>query len=128
MAADPGYFNLLSSDQIEDIIVNLSQQKPDYTEQELISAINHYDDNDAFLVLKWISGTRKLPCPSQSREALFTEKLLAEVHYIVRRSVLQVDHGFIGNAHQSAKEADFDVGVFSFLQLLAHNVFCWVDT
>ena len=52
MAADPGYFNLLSSDQIEDIIVNLSQQKPDYTEQELISAINHYDDNDAFLVLK----------------------------------------------------------------------------
>lgn len=47
-----GYGNLLSKEQLEDILSNLKMQKHDYSDSELEAAINHYSKKDSFYEIK----------------------------------------------------------------------------
>ncbi|MGO2476804.1 MAG: DUF7716 domain-containing protein [Pseudoalteromonas sp.] len=47
-----GFGNVLSAEQLEDIISNLKMQKAGYSDAELETAINYYDENDAFFELE----------------------------------------------------------------------------
>lgn len=47
-----GYSNFLNLDQMEDIVSNLKMQKSNYSENELINAIEYYFSHDAFLDIK----------------------------------------------------------------------------
>jgi hypothetical protein len=43
-----GYCSFLNLDQLEDIIANIRDQRPDYSDAELLEAINYYVERDAF--------------------------------------------------------------------------------
>ena len=47
-----GYGNVMSVDQLMDILQVLKQQKPNYTEQELEASLNYYSKRDVFLELQ----------------------------------------------------------------------------
>jgi hypothetical protein len=47
-----GYGNVMSVEQLMDVLQVLKQQKPNYTEQELEASLNYYSKRDAFLELK----------------------------------------------------------------------------
>ncbi|MEE2730705.1 MAG: hypothetical protein VYA55_07760 [Pseudomonadota bacterium] len=51
LSSGNGYANFLNSDQLLDIIENLTAQNPQYTDQELESAINFYSMHDTFIDL-----------------------------------------------------------------------------
>jgi hypothetical protein len=55
-----GLHDFLSSAQLEDIVENLRQQKLDYTDSELITAVKYYWKNDAFIDLECIEPFRRL--------------------------------------------------------------------
>ncbi|WP_028768165.1 DUF7716 domain-containing protein [Shewanella fidelis] len=46
-----GYGNLLSNDQLVDVVLNIESQKNNYSDMDLEAAINHYDKRDAFITL-----------------------------------------------------------------------------
>ena len=46
-----GYMEFLGKDQLEDIISNLQQQVSNFSESQLIGAIEYYWKNDAFICL-----------------------------------------------------------------------------
>ncbi len=46
---DHGYLPLLGTEQIEDVLENLKQQDPHYTDKQAVDALNHYWVNDAFI-------------------------------------------------------------------------------
>jgi hypothetical protein len=55
-----GLHDFLSSAQLEDIVENLRQQKLDYTDSELITAVKYYWKNDAFIDLECIEPFSRL--------------------------------------------------------------------
>lgn len=48
---ESSFTEFLCDRQLEDIVINLSQQKPNYTDTDLMSAIGYYWENDAFYVV-----------------------------------------------------------------------------
>jgi len=52
LTQDKGYGNLLSKEQLKDILDNLKRQKKNYSELELENAINYYSINDTFYEVK----------------------------------------------------------------------------
>jgi len=48
---DSNIRSFLSTAQLEDIVENLRLQKADYTDEELLAAVNFYWKNDAFITL-----------------------------------------------------------------------------
>lgn len=51
LAQGNGYINILNVDQIIDIVTNLKAQKQNYSDEELMRALNYYSENDAFIEL-----------------------------------------------------------------------------
>ncbi|MGB1239976.1 MAG: DUF7716 domain-containing protein [Pseudomonadales bacterium] len=49
---DCGYHYFLSLFQLGDVIANLSMQKTAYSQPELLNAVMHYYERDAFIVLE----------------------------------------------------------------------------
>ena len=47
-----GFGNCLNSDQLEDIVQNLKDQKENYTNSELEKAINFYAEKDSFIFIE----------------------------------------------------------------------------
>ncbi len=46
-----GYKSFLSVADLQSIKSNLLEQKPDYSQSELLSAVMHYYENDAFILI-----------------------------------------------------------------------------
>ena len=47
-----GFSNFLNLDQLEDILDNLTMQKKNYTDGELMEAVDHYFERDTFITVK----------------------------------------------------------------------------
>lgn len=47
-----GYKSFLSKEQIEDVVSNMAQQNPNYTNNQLIEAIDYYWKFDAFICIE----------------------------------------------------------------------------
>ena len=46
-----GYWNVMNSDQLADILDNMKMKKPDFSDIELEHAINYYSKHDNFMEL-----------------------------------------------------------------------------